>query len=157
MKTIFLIICLLALGAGGYWWFQHSERRTELQKARDDLATTADRLKSAAQDAFSNLSVEDIRQELERGGKVVRTKAREAGETLSDVAQDARVTAEIKARLIAESKLAALRISVDTTDGVVTLAGAVDSEESIAHAMRIALEVKGVRQVISTLQVKPAK
>jgi osmotically-inducible protein OsmY len=154
---MFLIICLLAVGAGGYWWLHHSDRHAGLQKARDDLATTADRLKSAAQDALSHLSVEEIKQELERGGKVVRTRAREAGETLSDVAQDARVTAEIKARLIAESKLAALRISVDTTDGVVTLAGAVDSEESIAHAMRIALEAKGVRQVISTLQVKPAK
>ena len=46
---------------------------------------------------------------------------------------------------------------VITTDGVVTLSGRADSAEQVADAMKIALETEGVREAISTLQVKAAK
>ena len=52
-------------------------------------------------------------------------------------------------------ELSALSISVNTTAGVVTLSGFVNSTEDISKAMLLALETDGVREVISTLQVKP--
>jgi osmotically-inducible protein OsmY len=39
----------------------------------------------------------------------------------------------------------------------VTLSGTVSSREEINKAVKTAAETEGVRQVISTLQVKPAK
>lgn len=157
MKIILILILFAALGATGYWLLNRSPKRSEVQKARDEIVAGAERLKEAAKEAFADLNTDNISKELERTGKVVRSKAREAGEVLSDLAGDAKITAQIKAGLIADSKLSALSISVNTTDGVVTLAGTVESNESIARAMQLALDVKGVRQVISTLQVKPRK
>jgi osmotically-inducible protein OsmY len=47
-----------------------------------------------------------------------------------------------------------LAISVDTTGGRVTLAGSAPSHEAIGRATLLALEIEGVREVVSTLQVK---
>jgi len=47
-----------------------------------------------------------------------------------------------------------LSISVSTTDGRVALSGTVSSPEKIAKAMQLAMGVNGVKQVISTLQIK---
>jgi len=96
-----------------------------------------------------------IKDELARTGQVIREKARQAGAVVADATANARTTAAIKAKLIRESNLAALKINVDTTDGVVTLSGTVNSTEEIAKAMNIALETEGVNKVVSTLQVKP--
>ncbi|HEY9175420.1 MAG TPA: BON domain-containing protein, partial [Verrucomicrobiae bacterium] len=71
-----------------------------------------------------------------------------------DATADARTTAAIKARYVADSRLSALRISVNCTDGRVTLSGTVSSVEDISHAMLLAMESAGVREVVSTLQVK---
>ena len=113
--------------------------------------TVKDKLKD-----FS-LSTPEIKDELERTGRVVRKKAKEVGTVLADATADARITATIKAKLVKESSLSSLRISVNTTDGVVTLSGSVDSAEQVADAMKVALETEGVREAISTLQVKAAK
>ena len=64
------------------------------------------------------------------------------------------VTAAIKAKLVASRDLSALNISVSTTAGVVTLSGHVSSPENIGKAVLLAMQTDGVREVISTLQVK---
>ena len=53
-----------------------------------------------------------------------------------------------------ESDISSLKISVNTTGGVVTLSGTVLSHEAIQKAMQLALAVDGVTQVISSLQIK---
>ena len=78
----------------------------------------------------------------------------EAGHAIADATADARITAAIKAKLVASRDLSALNISVNTTAGVVTLSGHVSSPENISKAMLLAMETDGVREVISTLQVK---
>jgi hyperosmotically inducible protein len=85
---------------------------------------------------------------------VVRRKAKEAGQAISDATADARITAAIKGKLVT-SDLPGLSISVNTTAGVVTLSGTVPSAEAISKAMLVAMETDGVKEVISTLQVKP--
>jgi osmotically-inducible protein OsmY len=57
----------------------------------------------------------------------------------------------------AEPGLSAFAITVDTTDGVVTLSGKVSAPEQVARAVKLALERENVRKVISTLQVGPSK
>jgi len=104
-----------------------------------------------------DLRSEDIKDELARGGQVVRRKASEAGKAIADATADARTTAAIKARLVASRDLSALDISVNTTAGVVTLAGPVSSLDQVSKAMLLAMETEGVREVISTLQVRPRR
>jgi len=90
-----------------------------------------------------------------RTGKVIREKAKKAGDAIADATANARITTVIKSKLMQDSGLAAFKIDVDTTDGVVTLSGNVTSHEGIAKAMDLALETDGVHRVVSTLQVKP--
>jgi osmotically-inducible protein OsmY len=108
-----------------------------------------------ARDKVASLDVREITDELKRTGRVVRRKVTKAARTVEEVTEDGRTTAAIKTRLALDPDLSALEISVDTTDGVVTLAGRVTSPENMAKAIRLALEEDGVREVISTLQVKP--
>jgi hyperosmotically inducible protein len=95
-----------------------------------------------------------VKEDLERTGKVIRRKAREAGQAISDATADARITAAIKAKLLGSKELSALSISVNTTDGVVTLSGSVNSTEEISKAVLLAMDSEGVREVVSTLQVR---
>ena len=101
-----------------------------------------------------NFDTDDIKEELSRTGQVVREKAKEIGVKMNDATADARVTTTIKAKLAAHSDLSALQISVNTTDGVVTLSGRVDDHEDLKTAMDLALATDGCTKVISTLQVK---
>jgi osmotically-inducible protein OsmY len=103
-----------------------------------------------------DLRPEDIREDLARTGQVVRRKAREAGQAIADATADARTTAAIKGKFLADPALSALSISVNTTAGVVTLSGTVSSTEDIGKAMLLAMDCAGVREVVSTLQVRNA-
>ena len=102
-----------------------------------------------------HLRPEDIKDELARTGQVVRREAVKAGQAIADATADARTTAAIKAKLLASRDLSALNISVNTTAGVVTLSGTVSSSENIGKAILLAMDTSGVREVVSTLQVKP--
>ena len=102
-----------------------------------------------------NFSTEDLKEELSRTGQVVREKANKLSSKIADATADPRVTATIKSKLLADSTLSALSISVNTTDGVVTLSGSVKTHEHIKKAMDLALSTDGCDKVISTLQVKP--
>jgi osmotically-inducible protein OsmY len=128
-----------------------------VRSAEQKLETVAKSARDTAQNELRvlHLRPEDIRDELARTGQVVRRAAVGAGHAIADATADARVTAAIKAKLIASRELSALNISVNTTAGVVTLSGAVSSSEHISKAILLAMETDGVREVVSTLQVRP--
>lgn len=69
---------------------------------------------------------------------------------------DAGITGEVKAKLLADSKVSGLRIDVDTKDRVVTLSGAVNSADEKARAIELAGTVGNVR-VEDKLMVQPAR
>lgn len=156
----------ILIGIGAYW-FLTSERTPSVQKAEERAATQAEKAGTLAQQAGEQakqalagsmealeLRAEDIQKELAEKGRVVRRKARDIGEAATSAALDARATAEIKAKLAADPNLSAFSISVSTTAGRVTLSGTVSSYELIGRAMTLALKTDGVREVVSTLQVK---
>lgn len=159
MKTLFVLIVLIALGLGGYWYLSKEGDKSDLQRAEEKALKGAQDLKEAVQDKLKDLKLSgpEVKEELQKSGQVVRKKAEQVGAVIADAAADARITAAIKAKLVKERTLSALRISVNTTDGVVTLSGSVDSAEEISQAMKLALETDGVREAISTLQVKASK
>lgn len=70
--------------------------------------------------------------------------------------EDARIEAEIKARLVAEKAANLTRLGVLSTVGVVYLSGTVESADQKARAEALAAGVRGVRRVVNTLDVRPA-
>jgi osmotically-inducible protein OsmY len=69
---------------------------------------------------------------------------------------DAQITTEVKSKLASDVNTSSLTdISVNTTNGVVTLAGQVGSAEIKQHAQTVASSVPGVARVNNELQVTP--
>lgn len=169
MKSFFFALMLgIVVGALGTWYFgqeresagarKEAERRAgeATAKASAALGQAASAAKSAISAKLEALQLraQDVREDLARSGRVVRRKAREAGDAVTDAGRDAVITAEIKGKLAADPGLSALAIDVDTSAGRVTLSGSAPSHEAIGRATLLALETDGVREVVSTLQVK---
>ncbi len=77
-----------------------------------------------------------------------------AADKAAVVIDDAAITAQVKAAILAEPGLKSLQIGVETVNGVVTLSGAVDSPASSDKAKTLARNVSGVRDVNNLLAVK---
>ena len=76
------------------------------------------------------------------------------GRTAGQNLDDTNTTAAVKAQLARDKVSTLTRIDVDTTDGVVSLNGTVESAEQRARAEQIARGVSGVKRVINNLQVQ---
>jgi osmotically-inducible protein OsmY len=154
MKTFLILLVGVIVGAGAVWFLSTQQGRSTARTAQQQVEDAARSAGDAIQDKLRNLKLgpTEVKDELARTGQVVRRQAQEAGQAIADATADARITAAIKTKLIADRDLSALSISVNTTAGRVTLAGTVSSTADIGRAMVLALETGGVREVISTLQ-----
>jgi hyperosmotically inducible protein len=72
---------------------------------------------------------------------------------MGDVANDAMITSSLKTKFLADPDVAALKIDVDTTNGIVTLTGNVKTAAERDEALRIARETEGVKSVVDRLKV----
>jgi osmotically-inducible protein OsmY len=94
------------------------------------------------------------------GQRVDRTTDKMAATTDNATAKaaaaidDATITTKVKTAVLAEPGLKTLQIDVDTKNGVVTLAGTVDSTALKERATQVAQGVSGVRSVDNNLAVK---
>ncbi|HVV00624.1 MAG TPA: BON domain-containing protein [Verrucomicrobiae bacterium] len=156
MKVILALIVGIAVGAAAVWFYGTNHGKSALRTTGDQIQSATKNARDTIQEKLKVLDLrpDEIKDDLARTGKVVRRKAREAGQAFSDATSDARVTGAIKAKLVASQDLSAMSISVNTTDGIVTLSGSVDSADEIGKAMLLAMETDGVREVVSTLHVK---
>ncbi len=75
------------------------------------------------------------------------TEAQPRSDSVGAAISDTAITAEVKARYLAEEQLKSAQISVTTTNGVVTLTGTVGSSEAKAVAVKLARSVEGVKSV----------
>ena len=156
MKVFLALLVGVVLGVAAVVYYNTSQGRARVQTAGDQIEGAARSARDTVEDKLRvlDLRTNDIKDELARTGEVIRRKARDAGQAIADATADARVTAAIKTKLVASRDLSALSISVNTTGGVVTLSGTVPSTEAISKAMLLAMDTDGVREVVSTLQVK---
>jgi hyperosmotically inducible periplasmic protein len=69
------------------------------------------------------------------------------------IADDGRITAAVKSRLIGDKYVEGLRIQVETYEGVVTLRGEVTSSLPREQAERLAASVEGVTSVRNEIKV----
>ena len=152
MRSLLRLIVLIAVVVLLFWFLKTSNPNLfarARQETRQELGSAA----REAKQAWSDLDKDAIAEELKQTGRVVRRKSEQVVRQVAEATEDARTSAAIKARYALDPNLSAMDISVDTTEGVVTLAGRVDSPGEVARAMEIALEHDNVREVISTLQV----
>jgi osmotically-inducible protein OsmY len=162
MKTFLGFLLGLAAGAALTWWYlapapkdaDRAQARLEKRAARAADKAEQWREKLAAKIEAFELDPGTVKDEIAQTGQVVRRKARVVGDKVADATADARITTAVKAKLALDDVLSAWEISVATAEGRVTLAGTVDSAADVGRATAIALEVDGVREVVSTLTVK---
>ena len=157
MKVLFALLLGVVIGAAVVWFYNTNQGKSTMRSTGEQIESATKSARDTIQDKLKVLDLrpEQVGEDLARTGQVVRRKAREAGQAIADATADARVTAAIKAKFLADRELSALSISVNTTEGIVTLSGTVSSPENISKAMLLAMETEGVREVVSTLQVKP--
>ena len=86
-------------------------------------------------------------------GIAVGEGAKEAAQQVNQTATDASITAAVKMKMADDPQVSAMKIDVDTTDGKVTLNGAVKSKSEADQAVKIARSVEGVKSVESKLVV----
>ncbi len=99
-------------------------------------------------------STETVGQKMDRTADKMATATDRATTKAAAAVDDAAITTKVKTAVIAEPGLSALKIDVDTKDGVVTLTGTVDSAAMKDRAQQVAQGVSGVRSVVDNLVVK---
>jgi osmotically-inducible protein OsmY len=156
MRVVLALIIGLAIGAGGVWFLGTSQGKSAVRSSGDQLESSGKAARDSVQERLRawDLRPEDVKEDLAKSGEVIRDRARQASQAIADSTADARMTAAIKTKLLTNRDTSALNISVNTTAGVVTLSGPVNSTEEISKAMVLAMDTDGVRRVISTMQVK---
>ena len=135
MKVVvgFLVGVLLTVLA--FWALSDKDTKHQLESA-------GDKIQEGVREATEDIDTGEIKEEL-----------REAGQAVKEASADAMISATIKTKFAADDTVPALQIDVDTTDGLVTLSGKVQSQTQIEEAVRIARSVDGVKEVVSTLQI----
>jgi osmotically-inducible protein OsmY len=152
----YLIVLLVGavLGAVIYWYAFQGRRDPRVQAAEQDVARSVTKMGEAIRDTVAEISVEDIKAELARTGRVVRQTAKSATSVFAGDEGDARITATIKDWYVNDPLLKVQTIEVKTKGGKVTLSGTVGRAEDVARAMQLAMQCQGVVEVASELQVR---
>lgn len=109
------------------------EARAAASEAAEAVGTAVDKTQVAAQEAAA----------------VAKQGAKSAAEAVTDAA----ITAEVKTALAADARLSALRIDVDTRNGVVSLTGPAPDEATRRRAGEMVKNLKGVARVENNLKV----
>lgn len=130
------VAMLLALTACG----KKDDGKTVGQSIDSGIAKT----EQAAKDAGS--AMKDATKDAQVAGS-------QASSTMGEKIDDAMITASVNASLAKDPDLSAIKINVDTKDGVVTLNGPAPTATAKAKAADLARAVKGVTSVNNQLVV----
>ncbi len=117
-------------------------------------------LATAQAEGLAEKAGQQIDQAADKAGQVatdVKESASSTAESTGDYMDDSAITAKVKWAILRDPDLKTLEISVATTDGVVSLTGAVDSQQSIDRAAEVAREIPAVKSVENHLTVTGAK
>jgi hyperosmotically inducible protein len=106
-------------------------------------------------------NAENAEKEIDRAAEKASTKMDQASDKLSEqtaktgiALEDSAITTKVKAAILGESGLKSLDINVETVNGVVTLAGKVDTQANSDKAKQIAGGVSEVKEVKNQLEIK---
>lgn len=116
-----------------------------------DNRTLGERLDATV--ATTHQAVQSQVDSMKAGASAVAADGAKATEGVASRLGDAGITASVKTALAADPSLSALKIDVDTRDGVVSLKGPAPDEKSRERAAVLAAAPDGVRSVDNQLVV----
>jgi hyperosmotically inducible periplasmic protein len=119
--------------------------------ANDMVKQTEQKAKEIGAEASKGMA------EVKEAGRELAQDAKQAGGEVADKVSDAVITSSVKAELVKDPNLSALKINVDTAAGRVVLQGSAPSSAARDQALRLAQAVKGVVSVDNQLKVEPGK
>ena len=96
----------------------------------------------------------EVKQDAKDATASAADSTKTMGAAAVDKVDDAAITAKVNASLAADKDLSAIKIDVDTQNGVVTLSGPAPTATARERASEIARAVKGVSSVNNQLTVK---
>jgi hyperosmotically inducible periplasmic protein len=136
-----------------------ADDRTTGQRIDSGVSTTrsaANEVKRDARDATASAGAAADRaaQSTREMGAAAADKTQSMGATAGDKVDDATITTKVNAALAKDKDLSAIKIDVDTQNGVVTLSGPAPTATAKQRASEIARTVKGVSSVNNQLTVK---
>jgi len=126
-------------------------KQSVTEKFDDSAKSAKETLEKAEQkiNQQTDQAKQKMGQETEKAKESISESAGKAEEYLSDSV----ITVKVKAIIMGDSILKASHIDVTTVNGVVTLTGTVDSEQSLGRAMELASSQKNVKSVETKLVV----
>ncbi len=137
--------------------------KTEDQTAGERLDSAIAQTEDAARDAEAKAAAAAAEakdaaaragEQIKEGTAEMRADASAAADRVASSIDDAAITASVSANLVKDPDLSAIKINVDTADGVVTLNGPAPNQAAKDRAETIAKGVEGVKQVHNNLQVQ---
>ena len=125
----------------------------------NDNQTAGQKLDNAierTEQAADNAKVEADRAAETAGQKIDNAveATKDAASNAVDAVGEAGITGKVNAALVGDPELSALKINVDTKDGVVTLNGEAPNQSAKDRAADLAKAVEGVTSVNNLLTVK---
>jgi hyperosmotically inducible periplasmic protein len=142
MKSIILtLVLVMILGFS----FACSTAKNTGEAVKEGTEEVAQEVGDKTEDA-----AEEVGDKTEDVGQAVKETAEDAGEKV----EDGSITAAIKMKFANDEVVSASNIDVDTSNGVVTLNGTVDSQTEANRAVELAQAVSGVKNVRSNLIIE---
>lgn len=103
-------------------------------------------------------SAQAIGEKAQKIGETVTDKTKQAAHAISDKASDTMISSKIKLKFATDKILNPFKIDVDSSQGVVTLTGKVDTDVQYERAVAIAQSINGVNNVHTEgLEVKQSE
>ncbi|MEQ1686318.1 MAG: BON domain-containing protein [Burkholderiaceae bacterium] len=126
---------------------------------KTDTSTSANDMVNQTEKKAKEIGAEASKgmAEVKEAGRDLAQDAKQAGSEVADKVSDAVITSSVKAELVKDPNLSALKINVDTDGGRVLLQGTAPSSTAKDQAMKLAQAVKGVVSVDNQLKVEPGK
>ena len=142
------VLAVSALALGLTACGPNSEGQTAGQKL-DNAVDQADQAEEHLK-ADASRAAESVNEKLDQAVDAAQAAAQSAADSVGDVA----LTAKVNAALLTEPELSALKINVDTKDGVVTLSGDALNQAAKERAETLVKSLDGVRGVNNLLVVQ---
>lgn len=141
LLRIVLVVVVVAAVAAFFLGYQFG--------GRDTVRDTANETDYAVGTTGTDTAVDRARDAGARVGESLAVGADRA----QQMTADGTLTAKIKSKMALDDTVQALDIDVDTSNGVVTLSGTVESSEQRQRATRLARETDGVTSVVDQLTI----
>ena len=121
---------------------------------KDGVVTLQGEASSLAQKELTTEYAKDIDnvKEVKNEMTIAKTPAIPS-ETIGDKIDDASITAQVKSSLLTHHSTSALKTSVSTTDGVVTLSGIAKNDAEKSLVTKLVTDINGVNSVINNMTI----